>query len=96
MASSLVEPPLLNCYFATVFGQVCQFEVSSQNLSNFTIIYVHTVLAPLKVALEKEPLSINGRKNRAQKMFFEYKPLLNISRAILDFKINREAQFKIC
>ena len=54
-----------------------------------------TILAPLKVALEKEPLSINGRKNRAQKMFLEYKPLLNISRAILDFKINREAQFKI-
>ena len=66
-------------------------------ISQKIVIYKgFTVLTPLKVALEKEPLSINGRKKRAQKMFFEYKPLLNISRAILDFKINREAQFKIC
>ena len=33
-------------------------------------------------ALEKEPLLINSRKNQDKKIFFEYKPLLNISRNI--------------
>ena len=39
-----------------------------------------TVPAPIMDALEKEPLLINSRKNQDKKIFFEYKPLLNISR----------------
>ena len=37
-------------------------------------------------ALEKEPLLINSRKNQDKKIFFEYKPLLNISRTNFDLK----------
>ena len=43
-------------------------------------------------ALEKEPLLINSRKNQDKKIFFEYKPLLNISRTNFDLLKSRHAR----
>ena len=45
-----------------------------------------TIPVPIMDALEKEPLLINSRKNQDKKIFFEYKPLLNISRTNFDLK----------
>ena len=47
---------------------------------------MYTVPAPIMDALEKEPLLINSRKNQDKKVFFEYKPLMNISRTNFDLK----------
>ena len=67
-------------------GKTAKFKLVYSDWRGWFVTKQVTVPAPIMDALEKEPLLINSRKNQDKKIFFEYKPLLNISRTNFDLK----------